>query len=107
VSLVIEIHVPLPGVESQEVDTPTLAWIDQIEDFLFQREDEGELEVFDDGEEYGEVYVFFIAGAAETALLQAASQVVSLDGVPAGAFAIVTDDQAQEFGVGRRVNLPT
>ena len=29
------------------------------------------------------------------------------NGVPVGAFAIVTDDKAAEFGLGRRVELPT
>jgi hypothetical protein len=36
----------------------------------------------------------------------AASQVAALDGVPAGVFAMVTDDAAEEFGLGRRVDLP-
>jgi|GEM_PF-4435967 len=39
-------------------------------------------------------------------LLRVASEVAALDRVPAGAFAMVTDDEAEEFGMGRRVELP-
>jgi hypothetical protein len=51
--------------------------IDEIEEFLFELEQQGEVEVFDDGEEFGDVYVFFVA-----------------------------DDEATEFGLGRRIDLP-
>jgi hypothetical protein len=101
-ALLVEIHVPLPA------DAPGHApdWIFEVEDFLGDLEDEYGLEVFDDGEQYGEVYVFFIAGASEKTLLKAASRVAKLKGVPAGTFAMVTDDRAGEFGLGRRVDLP-
>ncbi|SNT62592.1 hypothetical protein SAMN05216276_109215 [Streptosporangium subroseum] len=103
---VVEIHVPLhetPGLAETEYQFP---WIDEIEEFLFELEQQGEVEVFDDGEQFGDVYVFFVAGADESALLAAASRVAALDGIPTGAFAMITDDEAAEFGLGRRIDLP-
>ncbi|MEV4517171.1 hypothetical protein AB0K00_50485 [Dactylosporangium sp. NPDC049525] len=103
---VVEIHVPLVPAENLAPDGYPFPWIEQVEDFLVQLEDEGAVEVYDDGEQHGGVYVFFITGAEEAGLLAAASRVAALDGVPPGTFAMVTDDQASEFGMGRRVNLP-
>jgi hypothetical protein len=80
-------------------------WIDDVEEFLAEL-DQGGVEEVDDGEEDGDVYIFFITGGGEQALLAVASRVAELDGVPAGVFAVVTDDEAKEFGVGRRVGLP-
>ncbi|GAA3389099.1 hypothetical protein [Cryptosporangium minutisporangium] len=98
-ALLVEVHVPLPA-GSEPFD-----WIDEVEDFLFQLEEADDLEVFDDGEQFGEVYVFFLAGATEDALLAAARRTAALEGVPAGAFAMITDTEAGEFGMGRRVDL--
>lgn len=103
---VVEIHVPLqetPGLAATDDPFPRIA---QIEDFLVQMEEEGRAEVFDDGEEFGDVYAFFITGATEDALLAVASRVAALKGVPSGVFAMVTDDAAGGFGLGRRVELP-
>ncbi|MFI6483752.1 hypothetical protein ACIBH1_37905 [Nonomuraea sp. NPDC050663] len=102
----VEIHVPLvprEGVPKSEYQFP---WIDEIEEFLAELEESDEVEVFDDGEEWGGIYIFFITGADEAALLGAASKVGKLDGVPPGIYAMVTDDEAEEFGLGRRVGLP-
>ncbi|MDP9794174.1 hypothetical protein J2S43_002686 [Catenuloplanes nepalensis] len=97
----VEIHVPLrPGASGEPP-----AWIDRIEEFLYELDEQGVIEVFDDGEEWGEVYIFFIAGAAEGRLIDVATRVATLDGVPAGVFARVTDDRAADFGMGRRVEL--
>ena len=82
------------------------AWIDDVEDFLAGLEEDGTLAVYDEGEQDGEVYVFFLTGTPEDDLLVAAWPVAGLAGVPAGAFAVVTDDSATEFGVGHRVGLP-
>ncbi|MFE4424310.1 hypothetical protein [Streptomyces sp. NPDC056817] len=60
----------------------------------------------DEGEEYGEAYVFFISGAAEADLLAVASRVTRVPGIPSGVFAMVTNDEAEEIGLGRRVELP-
>ncbi|WP_106330137.1 hypothetical protein [Actinoplanes italicus] len=102
---VVEIHVPLtpnPGLQPGDYPFP---WIDTVEEFLSELEDDGTVEVPDDGEEFGDVYVFVIRGAGEADLLAAASRVAALDDVPAGAFAMVTDDEAPEWGLGRRVPL--
>lgn len=103
---IVEIHVPLTPAPGLEPGAYAFPWIDQVEDFLVDLEDEGIVEVYDDGEEVDDVYVFFIAGATEASLLAAASRVAALDGVPAGVFAMVTDDEAAEYGMGRRVDLP-
>ncbi|MGP2440898.1 hypothetical protein [Streptomyces sp. JW3] len=103
---VVEIHVPLlpaPGLADGAYPFP---WIDQVEEFLAGLEDAGEAEVFDDGEEDGDVYVFFVTGAGTDRLLTVASRVATLPGVPAGTFAVVSDDEAEETGTGRRVALP-
>ncbi|MBQ1051945.1 hypothetical protein KBX50_26235 [Micromonospora sp. C51] len=102
---IVEIHVPLVPTPGLDPGVYAFPWIDQVEDFLVDLEDEGAVEVYDDGEELGDVYVFFIAGATEATLLTAASRVATLDSVPTGAFAIVTDDGAPD-GTGRRIDLP-
>ncbi|MEU9889691.1 hypothetical protein [Sphaerisporangium sp. NPDC051011] len=105
-STVVEIHVPLretPGLAATDYPFP---WIDEIEEFLYDLELQGQIKVFDDGEQDGEVYVFFIAGADEETLLLAASLAVTRDRVPADAFAMITDDEAPEFGLGHRIDLP-
>lgn len=107
-ALLVEIHIPVPSDEQMEAGEQEhpIVWIEKVEDFLAMLHGE-ELEVFDDGEQDGDVYIFFIAAADERTLLRAASRVAVLDGVPVGAFAMVTDDAAEEFGMGRRVDLPT
>ena len=101
-AVVVEIHVPLSAAAGDSA----FAWIDDVEDVLAGPEEDGTLAVYDEGEQDGEVYVFFLTGAPEDDLLVTASRVAGLAGVPAGAFAVVTDDSATESGVGRRVGLP-
>ncbi|BAL86554.1 hypothetical protein AMIS_13340 [Actinoplanes missouriensis 431] len=105
--LIVEVHVPLlpaPDVVPGEYPLP---WIDDVEDFLADLDEEADgAEDYDDGEEYGDVYVFFLTGTDEASVLRAASRLATLDRVPAGSFAMVTDDDAPEFGLGRRVELP-
>jgi len=96
-AVLVEIHIPMTA----EGD-----WIDDVGDFMIDLEEELGLEEYDDGEEFGDVYVFFIAGASERTLLAAASRVATREGVPAGSFAMVTDTNAPQFGLGRRVDLP-
>ncbi|MFF4309687.1 hypothetical protein [Streptomyces sp. NPDC001507] len=99
-TVVVEIHVPLlptPGLPDGSYPFP---WIEEVEDFL------GDVEVFDEGEEDGDVYVFFVSRAGEGDLLAVASRVATLPGVPAGAVAVISNDEAEEFGLGRRVALP-
>jgi hypothetical protein len=96
-AVLVEIHIPTNGDDE---------WIDDVGDFMIDLEEELGLEEYDDGEEYGDVYIFFIAGAKERTLLAAASRIATRKGVPAGAFAMVTDTNAPRFGMGRRVDLP-
>ncbi|TMR19256.1 hypothetical protein ETD86_20550 [Nonomuraea turkmeniaca] len=104
--LVVEIHVPLVADPRVPEDDYAFPWIEVIDEFVFEREQQGEAEVFDDSEEFGDVYVFFISGADEDTLLSIASRAAVLDGVPVGAYAMVTHDEAGSFGLGRRVDLP-
>ena len=96
-AVLVEIHFPMTADDE---------WIDDVGDYMIDLEEELGIEEYDDGEEYGDVYIFFIAGASEKTLLAAASRVATREGVPAGAFAMVTDTQAPQFGMGRRVRLP-
>jgi hypothetical protein len=96
-AVLVEIHIPMTAEDE---------WIDDVGDFMIDLEEETGLEEYDDGEEFGDAYIFFIAGASERTLLAAASRVATRQGVPAGAFAMVTDTNAPRFGMGRRVNLP-
>jgi hypothetical protein len=101
--IVVEIHVPLGEAPGTPEDSYAFPWIDQVEDFLAEQE---VTEAHDEGEEYGEAYVFFITGAAEADLLAVASRVARVPGIPSGVFAMVTNDEAEEIGLGRRVELP-
>ncbi|MFF4308426.1 hypothetical protein [Streptomyces sp. NPDC001601] len=104
--MVVEIHVPLVPTPDLPDGAYPFPWIEEIENFLFSLEDRGGVEVFDDGEDDGDAYVFFVTGASEQDLLAVASRVATLPGVPAGSVAVVSNDEAEEFGLGRRVALP-
>ncbi|MBI4943138.1 MAG: hypothetical protein HY830_20530 [Actinobacteria bacterium] len=97
--LVVEIWVPLVRTATEGYPFP---WIEDIEAFL---EDLDQAEVFDDGEEIGGPYVFFVSGADEEVLLSVAGQVAALPGVPGEVYAMVTSADAPEFGQGRKVVL--
>ncbi|MEU6198318.1 hypothetical protein [Streptomyces sp. NPDC047061] len=103
---VVEIHVPLLPTPHLPDGAYPFPWIEDVEDFLFALEDQGDVEVFDDGEDDGDAYVFFVTGAGERELLAVASRVATLPGVPEGAVAVVSNDAAEEFGLARRVALP-
>ncbi|MGA3541833.1 hypothetical protein ACK8GE_21375 [Micromonosporaceae bacterium DT194] len=103
---IVEIHVPLVAAQGVAEDEYAFPWIDDVQDFLADLGEQGDVREYDDGEEYGDVYVFFLTGTREEGLLDVASRVATLDGVPTGTFAMITDDEAEEFGMGRRVNLP-
>ncbi|MBM2620789.1 hypothetical protein JIG36_35345 [Actinoplanes sp. LDG1-06] len=96
-AVMVEIHFPVTADDE---------WIDDVGDFLIDLEDELRLEEVEDGEEVGDEYVFFIAGANERTLLKAASRVATREGVPSGAYAMVTVTDAAKVGMGRRVSLP-
>lgn len=100
--LLVEIHVPLTASDVPEGEY-RFPWIDSVMEFLFELEgDRGEM--YDDGEEVGEEYLFFVSGASENDLIALARRVANLPGVPSGVYATVTDTEA-DMGGGRRVDL--
>jgi hypothetical protein len=100
---VVEIHVPLVADPQAVDDDPRFGWIDTIEEHLAELEGD-DAEPYDDGEEWGDEYVFFLTGDERT-MLTVAATVAQLSGVPAGVYAMVTDSDADELGLGRRVDL--
>ncbi|PRY10488.1 hypothetical protein [Kineococcus rhizosphaerae] len=104
--LVVEIHVPLTPAPTVTDDDYPYPWIEEVEDHLAELEEAGDLEVHDDGEEIDDEYVFFITGGAEERLLRGASRIATRDGVPRGTYAVVSSDDAEDIGTGRRVDLP-
>lgn len=64
-TMVVEIHVPLLRMPDLPDGSYPFPWIEEIENFLSDLEDQGDAEVFDEGEEDGDVYVFFVTGAGE------------------------------------------
>ena len=74
-------------------------------EFIADLDDTGDVELYDDGEEWEDNYVFLITGASEEALLAVARKVALLPGVPSGVHAIVTDTDAKELGVGTKVEF--
>jgi hypothetical protein len=103
---VVEIHVPLLPTPNLPDGAYPFPWIEEIEDSLASLEDQGDVEIFDDGEEHEDAYVFLVTGAGDEQLLAVASRVATLPGIPAGTFAVISDDEAEEFGQGQRVTLP-
>jgi hypothetical protein len=102
---IVEIHVPLVPDPDLPPGAYPFPWIDDIEETLELGAEDGEYEIYDDAEELGDEYVFFLTGDDERALLVVATQVANLAGVPDGTFAVVTDEDQQDLGTGRRVDL--
>ncbi len=100
--LLVEIHVPLTPSSVPEGEYP-FPWIDTVMEFLMGL-DGSTGRMFDDGEEFGDEYLFFVHGASEPGLIQLAREVAHLPGVPAGVYATVTDT-GTDMGNGRRVDL--
>lgn len=100
--LLVEIHVPLVATVPPGREYP-FPWIDSIMEFLADL-DGTSGEMYDDGEELGDEYLFFVSDASESDLLSIARRVANLPGVPAGVYALVTDTEA-DMGDGRRVDL--
>jgi len=100
--LLVEIHAPLTpsDVPAGEYSFP---WIDSVMEFLFEL-DGSKGEMYDDGEEVGGEYLFFIHGASEAELIALAREVAALPGMPSGVYATVTDTEA-DMGGGTRVDL--
>jgi hypothetical protein len=106
VALLVESHVPLTPAPGLLPGAYSLPWIGLVEDFLVDPEEDGAAEAYDEATSFGDHFVFFLTGADEAGLLAAGSRVATLDGVPAGVFAMVTDTEAPDMGTGRCVGLP-
>lgn len=105
-SVIVEVHVPLAADRHAAADDDDpFPWIDEVIAFLLHLEDEGSLEMWDDGEEWDGHFVFSLVDAPESELLAAARSIAALPGVPSGVFAIVTDSSAEEYGQGTRVEI--
>lgn len=104
-TLVVEIHVPLtPDRNATEGENP-FPWIDDVSELVAEIEETGDAFVVDEGDEFEGAYVVVITGGDEAALLNIANRVANLPGVPTGVFAMVTDDEAEELGLGRREDI--
>lgn len=100
----IEVHIPLVPAVVPEGQYP-YPYLESIEDFLFRLDGQGRGEMYDDGEEHDGEYLFFLADASEEVLLDLARQLKALPGVPPETYAIVSTKDAEEWGVGRRVDV--
>ena len=97
--LLVEIHVPLVATAGDAGDAADLSWIDDVEELLFGLEDQGRGEVYDDGEEFGDEYVFFVWNAPEIDLVGIA-RVPGQTGLDWGhAFAAITSGPAAALGL--------
>lgn len=104
-TLVVEIHVPLtPDHNAPEGENP-FPWIDDVSQLVGEIEESGDAFVVEEGDEWEGAYVIVITGGDESTLLSIANRVANLPGVPTGVFAMVTDDEADELGQGRREDI--
>ncbi|MCD0450696.1 hypothetical protein LO762_16085 [Actinocorallia sp. API 0066] len=93
---VVELHIPRP-TDDPDPDE----WAEEIESFLADLEEIGEIEVPADPETRAAVHVFYLTGPDPDMLLAACAQAAALPGVPRGAYAVVTAEPAPP----RRVSL--
>jgi len=103
--LVIELHVPLepdPDVTEGDYKFP---WIDDLTEAIEELVEDGEVDTYDDSEEVGDFYVWFLTGEDEPSVLAVAGNLATRSGVPSGVFAVVTDSDSTEVGTGRRVDI--
>jgi len=103
--LLVEIHIPLEADPNIPEDEEQFPWIEDITQYLLDLDEGDEAAMYDDGEEFGEVYVFSINAADENTLLSIANRIANLPGVPTGVFAMVTSVEAESFGEGRKVEI--
>lgn len=94
----LEVHVPL-GTTS---DTD---WIDQVQDYISEQSEHRPLDLFDDGEEYDDFYVFFIEGDSRQTLVEVAEEVARLSFVPSGAYAVYKASNSRDLAAGERIAL--
>ena len=104
-TLVVEVHVPLTPDHNAQEGENRFPWIDDVSELIGEIEESGDAFVVDEGDEFDGAYVVVITGADESTLLTVANRVANLPGVPTGVFAMVTDDEADELGQGRRIDI--
>ena len=103
--LVVEVHVPLTPVEGLGEGEYPFPFLETIENFLFELDGSGRGEMWDDGEQLDDEYLFFVWQASEPELLALTRRIADLPGVPSGVYAVVTDSESTEMGAGRRVDI--
>jgi len=104
-TLVVEIHIPLTPDNNAAEGENRFPWIDDVSTLISEIEEMGDVFVVEEGDEFDGSYVVVITGADESTLLTTANRVANLPGVPTGVFAMVTDDEADELGQGRREDI--
>ena len=103
--LLVEIHIPLVVDPTVPEDEDQFPWIEDITEYLLDLDEGDEAAMYDDGEEFGDVYVFTINTADEQTLLNIANRIANRSGVPTGVFAMVTSVEADGYGEGRKVEI--
>lgn len=103
--LVVEVHIPMTPSKDVPEGEYAFPWIDDVMEYLVELEEIGEVLIYDDAQEWGDYYVYFLTGSSEADLLATAVAIAERQGVPAGVYAMVTDSEAEAFGMGRRVDL--
>jgi len=103
--LLVEVHIPLAVDANIPEDEDQFPWIEEITEYLLDLDEGDEAAMYDDGEEFGDVYVFTINAADEQTLLNIATRIANRPGVPTGVYAMVTTVDAESFGEGRRVDI--
>lgn len=102
---VVEIHVPLTPDTTVGEGEDRFPWIADLEQFVEDLEEEGEIFVVETGDEFEGSYVIVVTGAGEQELLAVANRVGNLPGIPSGVVAFVTDDEADDLGQGQQVEI--
>lgn len=103
--LVVDLHFPLTPTAGLAQDQFPFPWIFTVQDRLsaLTLASDG-AEDYDDAEEFGETYAFFLTGEDEEVVLSAAKRIAAGPGLPTGAFAIINSSGA-DMGQGDRIDF--
>lgn len=96
--LIFEVHVP----STENFPHP---WVDAIETYIGGL-DGANGEESDEPETLEDEYLYFLAGASESQLIEHATRIAKLPGVPSGVYVTVSDADSA-MGGGRRIDLRT
>lgn len=97
----VEVHIPLVADPSAKGRAYRFPWISTVEEHIGGLDSGDEF----DGEEVGDEYVFFLTEGSEQVLVERASTIARLPGVPKGVYAVIAESMSDDVGVGRRVDL--